>query len=174
MQSQLSWYAIRSKPRKEDLVHQKLLSDGFECFYPRLRVNPVNPRAKKVKPFFPGYLFAQLDLEETGLSYFQWMQNSLGIVTFGGEPAVVPENLIHVVRQNVLRIAEAGGEIFDQLKRGDKVMIESGPFEGYQAIFDTRLPGTERVRILLALLNDHQIPVEIDASRLAKKQVGQA
>jgi transcription antitermination factor NusG len=64
----------------------------------------------------------------------------------------------------------AGGIVFDGLKHGDGVVIEHGPFEGYEAIFDQRLPGTERVRVLLQFLsNQRQLPVEIDASKIRKK-----
>lgn len=42
-----------------------------------------------------------------------------------------------------------GGETFDRLKAGDGVTVQAGPFRGYGAIFDARLPGDARVRVLL-------------------------
>ena len=33
--------------------------------------------------------------------------------------------------------------------------------EGYRALFDARLPGTERVRVLLKMLNDRYVPLEV-------------
>jgi transcriptional antiterminator RfaH len=162
----LNWYALRSKPREEDALWRRLASDGREVFYPRLRVNPVNPRAKKVKPYFPGYMFVQADLAQIGLSAFQWMPHSLGLVFVGEEPAHVPENLIHEIRRRVEEIAAAGGEALDGLKPGDRVRVQRGPFAGYEALFDTRLPGTERVRVLLEFINKRQIPVELDAGQI--------
>ena len=165
-----SWYALRTKSRKEDVVWKQILDREVEVFFPRLRVNPVNPRSKKVRPYFPGYLFVKLDLEKAGLTAFQWMPHTTGLVSFGGEPATVPENLIHAIRERVEEIAAAGGIVFDGLEHGDKVVIDHGPFEGYEAIFDMRLPGTERVRVLLELLsNRRQLPIEIDASKIRKK-----
>ena len=164
------WYALRSKPRKEDVVWRQCHDQGVEVFYPRLRVQPVNPRARKVKAYFPGYLFVHIDLEAIGLSAFQWMPHSVGLVVFGGEPSPVPDNLIQAIRQRVEEIAAAGGEVFDGLKKGDKVLISYGPFDGYEAIFDTRLPGSERVRVLLELLNNQrQISIELDASNIHQK-----
>lgn len=166
-----NWYALRSKPRKEEVVWRQVLSHDLEAFYPRLRVHPVNPRSRKLKPYFPGYLFVHADLDEVGHSLFQWMPHSLGLVSFGGEPASVPPNLINELRKRVEAINAAGGELFDGLKSGDKVKISDGPFEGYEAIFDTRLPGSERVRVLLALLgNQRQVPVELDASQIKRKK----
>jgi transcription antitermination factor NusG len=165
------WYALRSKPRKEDVVWRQLRLDGVEVFYPRLRVNPVNPRSKKIKPYFPGYLFVYIDIEQTGISRFQWMPHTIGLVSFGGEPAHVPENLIIELQKRVAEIAEAGGEVFDGLKAGDKVRISNGPFQGYEAIFDARVSGTERVRVLLELLtNKRRVPIELSSGSIEKKK----
>ena len=85
-----NWYALRSKPRKEEVVWKQVRTQGFEAYFPRLRVNPVNPRSRKLRPYFPGYLFVYADLEEVGVSVFQWMPHSIGLVCFGGEPAASP------------------------------------------------------------------------------------
>lgn len=163
------WYALRSKPRKEDIVWRQVTQSGYETFYPRIRVNPVNPRSRKVQPYFPGYLFVLADLDQVGVSTFQWMPHTLGLVSFGGEPAYVPENLIIALRKRVEEIAAAGGELFDGLQPGDPVLINSGPFSGYEAIFDARLPGSERVRVLLEFLgNQRRLAVELNASQIAK------
>jgi len=163
------WYALRSKPRKEDIVWRQVTQSGCETFYPRIRVNPVNPRSRKVQPYFPGYLFVLADLDQVGVSTFQWMPHTLGLVSFGGEPAYVPENLIIALRKRVEEIAAAGGELFDGLQPGDPVLINSGPFSGYEAIFDARLPGSERVRVLLEFLgNQRRLTVELNASQIAK------
>jgi len=167
-----NWYALRSKPRKEDVVWRQVHALGLETFYPRLRVNPVNPRSRKSRPYFPGYLFVNVDIDQAGISLFQWMPHALGLVSFGGEPAAVPENLIHAIKKRVEEIAAAGGEVLDGLHQGDKVQIQEGPFQGYEAIFDVRLPGTERVRILLQLLgNQRRVPVELNAGMIRKKTI---
>jgi transcriptional antiterminator RfaH len=165
----LRWYALRSKPRKEDVLHRQAHAQGFEVFYPRLRVQPVNPRSKKFKPYFPGYMFVLVDLDEVGISVFQWMPHSVGLVSFGGEPAHVPENLINALQKRVDEINEAGGEVFDGLKPGDPVKISEGPFEGYEAIFDARLPGSERVRVLVQMLSDRHLPVELKSGQIERK-----
>jgi transcriptional antiterminator RfaH len=162
------WYALRSKPRKEDVVWRQTREQGFEVYYPRLRVHTVNPRARKLRPYFPGYMFVQVDLDAVGMSTFQWMPYAVGLVCFGGEPAPVPDNLVYAIQQRVEEIAAAGGEVFDGLKQGDVVRISYGPFEGYEAIFDMRLPGSERVRVLLQLLNTRNLPVELDVSNIQK------
>jgi transcriptional antiterminator RfaH len=99
------------------------------------------------------------------------MPHSLGLVAFGDEPSIVPENLIYAIQRRVEEIASAGGELFDGLRSGDSVVISDGPFAGYEAIFDTRLPGSQRVRVLLQLLtNQRVIPVELQAGQIKRKK----
>jgi transcription antitermination factor NusG len=165
------WYALRSKSRKEDAVWRQLQTQGVEVFYPCLRVHPVNPRSRKLVPYFPGYLFVEVDLEQSGISVFQWMPHTVGLVSFGGEPSIVPENLILAIQKRVDEINAAGGEIFDGLKPGEAVWISDGPFQGYEAIFDGRLPGSERVRVLLEFLgNRRRVPVVLDASQIVRQK----
>jgi transcription antitermination factor NusG len=162
------WYALKSHPHKEDLLMHQAETRGFEVFYPRIRVHPVNPRSHKIRPYFPGYLFIQADIAETGTSVFQWMPYATGLVSFGGEPSIVPDNLIGAIRQRVQEISDAGGELFAGLKPGDKVVIQGGPFEGYEAVFDIGIPGNERVRVLLKLLNDQAVRLELPVGQIGK------
>jgi len=162
------WYALRSKPRKEELLYQQLTIRNIECYSPRVRVQTVNPRAAKVRSYFPGYVFVHIDLQEVGFSILQWLPGTNGLVSFGGDPAAVPDALINALRTKLDRINGAGGELFDGLKPGDIVEIQDGPFAGYEAIFDERLAGTERVRVLLKLLQKRQFPVELPAAQVQR------
>jgi transcriptional antiterminator RfaH len=116
-------------------------------------------------------MFVKANIEQVGLSTFQWMPHAMGLVCFGEEPAIVPENLIYAIQKRVEEIAAAGGELFDGLSRGEVVLISEGPFAGYEAIFDARIPGSERVRVLLQLLsNRRQIPVELESGQIKRKK----
>ena len=164
-----NWYVLHSKPNKEELLWEQLNIRKVETFYPRIRVQTVNPRARKVKAYFPGYVFIHVDLEETNHSTLQWMPGATGFVSFDSRPSMVPEVLIQAVRAKVDAINAAGGEIFDGLKPGDLVEIRSGPFAGYEAIFDARLPGRERARVLLKLLQGKSAKMEVPAGLLERK-----
>lgn len=166
----LNWYALRTKPRKEEIVRNQLRDRQVEVFYPQLRVHPVNPRARKYKAYFPGYLFIHIEPEQVKQSLIVWMPHSLGLVCYGDEPAVIADHLIGAIERRTTEIAKAGGEIFSGLKSGDGIMIDYGPFKGYEGLFDVRLPGSERVRILLKFLDSRRVPVEIPASYISKKK----
>ncbi len=164
------WYVLRSKPNKENLLWEQLGIHNIESYYPRLKVNPVNPRARKVKPYFPGYVFIHTDLDQVASSTLQWMPGAIGFVAFDTQPSIVPESLIHTIQHRVDQVNAVGGEIFEGLKRGDVVTIQSGPFEGYEGIFDVRISGSERVRVLLKLLQGRSTKVEVSAGLLARKE----
>jgi transcriptional antiterminator RfaH len=163
------WYALHSKPSKEAFLWQQLSLHEIEGYYPCLRVQPVNPRSRKSRPYFPGYVFGRMDLEQVNLSTLQWLPGSVGIVSFGGMPAPVPDHLIAAIRRRVEEINAAGGELFDGLKPGDTVTIQAGPFRGHEAVFDMRLSGEDRVRVLLKLLNHRQLSLEIPGSQIQRR-----
>lgn len=165
------WYVIRAKPRRERFVHDQLNGQGLEVFFPAVKVHPVNPRSAKERAYFPGYLFVHLDLAAVGANRLRWLPSVVGLLEFGGEPAVVPEALVTQLKHRVASIQAAGGLVFADLKKGDPVKITSGPFAGYEAIFDLRLKGADRVRVLLDLLR-RQVPVELDSASIRKLRRG--
>ena len=166
------WYVLHAKPHKERQVADYLKGRRLEVFLPLARLNPVNPRAARVRPYFPGYLFVKMDLAAAGLSALQWTPGLRSVVLFGGQPAIVPDHFIFELQRRIAHIQAVGGLVFDGLERGDKVQITGGPFAGYAAVFDARLSGNERVRVLLELIQSqqglHLVPVELDAACIQK------
>ena len=165
-----SWYVLHSKPRKEEFLAEQLELRRIEAFAPSIRVQVVNPRARKFRPYFPGYIFVHTDLEKIELSTLHYAPGATGMVMFGGVPAYVPDGLVHAIKKRVEEINSAGGELFEVLKAGQTVVIHEGPFRGYEAIFDHRLPGTERVHVLLKLLKARQMPMEMPAGHVRPKK----
>jgi transcriptional antiterminator RfaH len=163
------WHVIRSKPNKEDFLARQFEARGMKVFHPRIRVRVVNPRARRVRPYFPGYIFVQVDLEQTGWSVLQWMPGTMGLVSFGSVPASVPESLINTIRKRVDEINTSDRDMLKGLSKGQIVTIQSGPFAGYEAVFDERLSGEERVRVLLKLINKQQLPLELPSGQIQIK-----
>lgn len=164
----LHWYVLQSKSRKENILFNQVTAINIACFFPQVKVNPVNPRAAKVRPYFPNYMFVQMNLDETGLSTFQWMPFSKGLVTFGREPAPVPDNLIAALRAQIQDINGEGGVKPKSFEPGTSVHVIGGPFKGYEAIFDAQLPGRERARVLLKLLSRQSVPLELPVSQIQR------
>jgi transcription antitermination factor NusG len=163
-----AWYVVRSKPNKEEFLAGQLSAYGIKVFYPRIRVKTVNPRARKLKAYFPSYLFVYVDLETVSTSTLHWMPGAVNLVSFDGVPAPVPETLITAVERQVEDINASQKNMLLGLKPGDIVSIHDGPFAGYEAIFDGQISGRERVRVLLSFLQKRQIPVELRESQIGR------
>jgi len=163
-----NWYVLHVKAHKERAVNDLLETKGITAYYPYLKVEPVNPRARKRRPFFPGYLFVQLDLDDLGQNALRWTEGTHGLVTFGDEPATVPERLIHEIERRVEACNAAGGLQRETLHPGDKVRIVDGAFEGYEAIFDTSLAGSDRAQVLLTYLSRQPKRLIIDSEQIQK------
>lgn len=163
------WYVIQSHPNKEQMLFKQLELLEIEVFFPRIRVKPVNPRSRKIRPYFPGYLFIHTDPNSTETSTLKWIPHSKGIVSFGGEASIVPDTLINALKYKI----GDGDSVLEykvEIKSGTPVSIEYGPFEGYEGIFDVRLAGSDRARILLKMLSDNYIPVELEISQIQEKK----
>jgi transcriptional antiterminator RfaH len=164
------WYAFYSKPMKEALLWEQLKLHQIESYYPCLRVQPVNPRSRKVKPYFPRYVFGRISWEQFNMAMLQWMPGVAGIVSFGGIPSQIPDNLIAAVRRRVEEINATGSNFVRELKTGTVVIIQDGPFKGYEALFDAHTSGEDRVRVFLKLLSRQQIPLELPGSQIQRKK----
>jgi transcriptional antiterminator RfaH len=169
------WYALHAKPHRERQVAEFLRQRNVDVYLPLVRINPVNPRAARQRPFFPSYLFARTDLQAVGAGTLRWTPGLRRLVEFDGQPAIVPDVFIAELKRRLGEILAAGGLSLDGLERGDPIRIVAGPFAGYEAVFDSRLPGRERVRVMLELIaqsqrqeQPRQVPLEINAGNIEK------
>jgi transcriptional antiterminator RfaH len=170
------WYVLHTKPHKEYQVADHLARRRIEAYAPFVPAQRVNPRAAREQPYFPSYIFAHADLDAIGVSAVQWTPGLRRLVEFGGQPAIVPDNFVHEIKRRVDHICEAGGMIYDGLERGVSIKITSGPFAGYEGVFDWRLSGSERVRVLLTLIEKkgcrqpkpRPVPVELNVNSIAR------
>ena len=147
-----AWYVMQCKPHKEGQVNAYLTGHGIETFYPTVKVKPVNPRCSTIQPYFPRYLFVHVDLHDVSLGVLQWSPGVIGLVQFDAQPAIVAEKVIQHLKQHVGNLEVANPDLLKGVKRGDPLKIKHGPLAGYEAIFDIRLSGSERVQVLLHLL----------------------
>ena len=162
IQNETHWYALHVKPHKERAVYEQLIAREITAYYPHMRVKPKNPRSRKERPYFPGYLFAYINLVEYGVNALSWIPGSHRLVEFGGQPAIVPDKLLTQLQET---IAAQNEDLFslNKFKKGDKIRIIGGAFDGYEAIFDTQLTDRDRVQVLLSFLSSYPQPLQLDA-----------
>jgi len=98
---------------------------------------------------------------------FNKMPFSNGLVTFGGEPAVLEESVVRSIRQHLEETNQATKEIKKNLKPGQRITIEGGIFAGQEANFLSYLSGNQRVKVLLQILaHEKYISVELPISQI--------
>lgn len=149
------WYVLTCKMNKERIVEQQLRSQGYEVFCPIARDSSTKSGRLNQKPYFPGYIFVQVDLDEISVSIFQWMPNTEGLVSFGLKPASVPDTLLRAISRHALEIIDGGKE---RVGSDSSVTNSNEPIDGSREIFDPYLTSDQRVQVLLRVLEGMSIP----------------
>ena len=161
------WYVIQTKPANEHRVEAHLSNQEIAIFLPMLETfQYLNGKmTPKIKPMFPGYLFARLDIHAV---YYKvkWTRGVNKILGNGSEPISISETVIRALRErlganNVVRLD-------DGLEEGSIVQFTSGPFKDLMGVFDKKMSDGGRVRILLSLIG---VDASVQVSRYQIKKV---
>jgi transcriptional antiterminator RfaH len=158
------WFCVRAKPKTERTTSQLLRTEaGIEVFCPFVRFERArrSGRLWVTEAMFPGYLFARFSYPAQH-RLIRATHGVTQIVSFGGEPAVVPETVINELRASVRDeetvVIEAGVEV------GEEVNVVSGPFQGVRAVVTRVMPARERVAILLEVLGmEREVEVAVSS-----------
>ena len=142
------WYLIQTKPRQEDIATQNLSNQGFDIFYSKAIIN------NKTVSLFPGYLFIQLDDKNQNWTPIRSTRGVINFVRFGLSFAIVPNNIIELIKINQQQTIEKLINIYSHQK-GDSIEIKSGVFKGQKATFQN-YTSHNRVAVLLQLINQQQ------------------
>ena len=158
-----NWYVIHTKPKQETRASRNLESWGVETFVPWLasRLKPLSSQ-----PLFPGYIFAHFSARDA--HQISYTRGVIYIVSFGGMLARVEQEVMAELRA---RTAENGVVQITPLKEGDLVIIRSGPLQDFYGIFEKRIPGKQRIQILLKAIS-FNARVQLSVSDVEKVPVG--
>ena len=156
------WYALYTKPHKENHVSSFLKSRGLETYLPTIQVRKNGK--KKTEPFFSCYLFVRLASEV--VSSVRWTPGLRRIVSFGGEPVAIPDDALSLIRRRVAKMGELGYAAC-RFKSGEQVVIKDGPLKYFEAVFDRALSNRDRATILVDMLG-RWTRCEVDVSYLEK------
>ena len=157
------WFVVTTKPNSEALATEHLGRQNFSVCAPQLRLKKRR-RGKwqtVIEPLFPGYVFIELVL---GLQDTTPIRSTIGcreLVRFNGAPTPVSD----AVMRPLLQLGETPVEFRKNLKPGDKVRIESGPFSGIDTVF--QMPkGIDRAQVLIQIFGAERT-VDVDAEDIS-------
>lgn len=158
MSAEAYWLAIYTHPHKEAFVRDYLQAENLTVYLPQVRNKVQRADRPSSRPFFPHYLFMKEPDAEI-LAELRWTPGIRKIVSFAGRPARIPDVVIQHLEARLKTFESAEEETF---KKGERVRIIRGPFEGMDAIFDSSLSGRDRVKVFFDLVNRMQVSVEMD------------
>ena len=129
----MNWYVVYTKPKWEKKVAEQLVQRGIECYCPLVtQIRLWSDRKKKVEvPLFNSYVFVRLEEKDRNLVF-----QSSGVVRYLfwlGKPAIVREEEIGTIK-NWLSMPDAYEVSVAALQVGDKVVLDSGPFQSQEAV----------------------------------------
>ena len=145
-----NWYVIRAKPRCDSQAAASLERNGFDLFFPRVRI--ARPSGTKIEaPLFPGYLFLHHDAETLGWASVMRLPGVLGWITFGGVAPVLPDRVVDELIERVDAINVDGG-LWTRFKRGDTVQVVTGKLDSLAEVVEAPRSPQDRVRVLLEFM----------------------
>jgi transcription antitermination factor NusG len=156
--SRLGWYAIRSVPRHEKRVRDRLQAQAIECFLPTTKSvhrwkNGI--RREVEAALFPTYVFVRGASDSRfAILSTQGVRCFVGV---GASPSRIPDQEIEALRGGLRSVhCEAHPILFE----GKKVRIIGGPFKGLDGIV-LRNSRTFRVLVTISVVMQG-VSVELD------------
>ncbi len=159
------WYVVNTKPRNEERAAVNLLGGNIEVLAPRIRFKKYKEGkvVEVLEPMFPGYIFVRFH----PVNEFRLVKYTRGvktIVNFNGKIIPLQDKMIDFIKgrlDNGIATIEK-----KEFQKGEKVIVQEGPFKGFSGIFEQELDGRERVAILLDGVN-YCARMEIDRDLVA-------
>ena len=164
---QKNWYVVQTKSNQEEKVIFYLTQKGISTYSPKIKgyIYKGLKRFEKIKPLFPGYIFAQCERKE--VYHLCWTRGVKKVLWKNTQPQPISSELIYSIKH----LESKDGLIRkEKFKKNDLLMIKSGPFKDILAIFDHWASDKQRVCLLLNLINA-QIRVTVPTPLVEKTYI---
>lgn len=165
------WYTLFTRAHAEKFVSNTIQGHGIETFLPQIRVQKGGHKQFNLEPLFPRYLFMWADLQEVSPAEWRWTPGLQYMIHFAGEPAIVSETTINLIRQEMTLQAQQDMQQAVPYKHGEIVRIKHGPLADLLAVFDGLLDGNGRSRVLVNFLGQVS-RAKVDLADLEKAPPG--
>ncbi len=129
----MNWYVVYTKPKWERKVAERLNELNIIAYCPLISKNRQwSDRKKTVQvPLFNSYIFVQI--EDKDRSAIFDIPGAIRYLFWLGKPAVVKEVEIEAIK-NWLSNPDFFEIKVDGWQKGDKIILESGPFASQSAV----------------------------------------
>jgi transcription antitermination factor NusG len=150
------WAVVQTETQREHIARTLIMRAGYETYAPRIKTK----RGSAL--LFPTYIFVRIIDRWYDV---RWTPGVLRVLMATDErPARLGDEIVLGFRRREVRgFVKLPGP--KRPRRGQKVRITRGSFEGHVALYDG-MSGPERERVLLALLGQ-MVTVELPARDVA-------
>ncbi len=149
-----AWYALHTKSRFENVVHEGLNKKSLEVFLPKIKVRSKR-RDRKLMiqvPLFPGYIFVKTDLNPNEHIEILKTTGAVRLVGNRDGPLSITDDTIESLR--IMVATEYPITTGSRFKTGDRVMVVEGPLAGVIGAF-VRYKGQGRVVVHIEALGQY-------------------
>lgn len=145
------WYALYTKPRSEKKVAERMDKKGWEIYCPlKTEIKQWSDRKKKVEvPYFPSYIFLNLDSYEKRYREVLLDPALLNFVFWQGKPATIRDEEMELIKDFLTKYGDQQISVTGH-KIGDEITLDEGPFTGLNGVV-TRVE-KNKVRLLIPAL----------------------
>ena len=147
------WFAACCKPRQEAVAEENLLRQGFHVYLPRIRIRQRRRGQwlDAIEVLFPRYIFIRIDPVRRSTAPVRSTRGVVGLVRFGGQPAVVPDAVMDALLEREDSESGLHQDNRPLFCAGEPIKLVDGPLAGMEGVF-TQQDGERRVIVLLELL----------------------
>lgn len=142
------WILLQYKVNSHKKAAKHLKNQGFEIFLPFHEITKRKQKTfvKELRPLFPGYMFVNLTNKSKSLKSINSTIGVSRIVSFGNNPAIVPNDLISEL---ALRCDKMGKIMpLQNFIVGKKVEVINGPFTNFIGTIEN-IETNQRLYLLL-------------------------
>ena len=155
----IAWYVIRVTYQREILAAKLLEEMHIENFVPTIRVKIRNEKGLaigwKTDPLIHNYIFIHdtynniLTIKQGKLDYLRFMM-AKDIETGENVPQYVPDKQMSDFMKVVKTIGFKPVDQNIDLRKGDRVRVLTGPFEGVEGVY-VRMPNRHEKRVVVKI-----------------------
>jgi transcription elongation factor/antiterminator RfaH len=149
-----AWYVLHTKSRFENVVNNALEKKAVEVFLPKIKVKSKRRDRNLLiqVPLFPGYLFVKTNLEPD--HHLDILRTGGVVRLIGNANGPIPVTSETIQSLKIMVSSESPVSTGFRLKKGDHVLVVSGPFAGVKGTF-VRYKGNDRVVVNIEALGQY-------------------
>ena len=151
-QAHSRWFLAYTKPRFESVAQVNLQQQGFEVYLPLYKKfkKTETGSVSVFEPMFPRYIFFRPSRPSQSITTVRSTKGVNNLVRFGFEPAVMPDNVLQLIREleqsrNQVSVQEAS-----PFKTGQRVRLKHNALNNMQGLIQS--VGAKRVAVLLEIM----------------------